>query len=731
MGYRRGHMAVGCGLAFLMLLAGCAGAPVSSVPPDPAVAPGEPAGRAPQGNGTADAGGTATAGDPAGRASRRLDAVAAVGAGRVWVGGDGFILASADGGATWTEQWRGAGRVGDLEFLDARTGWAVTDRGVMATTDGETWLVVSEQPLDALGVLDATNVYGIAPEGLAVSEDGGRSWAVLPETDGAVAACLVSRAEGWVTDGRTLRRTRDGGATWTDLGGPPALQRGKTAWTGRWVDVACPAGDVLWTRASYGRGAGTEEWAVYRSDDGGENWSLAAGRSQGRYTASVSGPWDVVDAETVLLAGWGADRFTFEGTHDGGRTWEGWLYAPETYTALEPGSRDVTPLCGWPEKLAFGDPQHGWVIDGMTAEGVWHLMRTADGGRTWEPVSVGTAREPTDQASAPGSAVQPSAPDPMDQSPAPEGGTQALAPGPVAQTSASEPAHAAPPTRAELRDRILRELRNSSTALEQILNDLAGRTDRDDEVPWLAADLDGDGDDEYVMALEVQDQHGPWGTGAALFVIYREGDAWAVDHSDPMDPEIERELMAPHLHAAADLTGSGTPQIVWFRREWIATGPQPHFVFVTAWEPGRFTHLTGTMALSNARLALDAADVVLTGISRNNSYLPVRERTDRYRYVNGAFRLVDRRFTAQPEDGYARLWDGLVAEAVGRVEDALTSYREAMDPDRPAHSGRSACRVSGTCWPSTRKARCRRSTPFGSVGPPGASRSPGTRWRRE
>ncbi|WP_374711326.1 WD40/YVTN/BNR-like repeat-containing protein [Symbiobacterium terraclitae] len=456
------------------LLAGCAGAPAASSLPDPPAPAGEPAGRMTEG-----------------RAALRPPAVEAVGADRVWVGGDGFILGSADGGATWREQWRGDGQVRELRFLDARTGWALTDQGVMATADGETWAVVGDQALADLFVLDAATLYGIAPEGLVVSGDGGRTWAVIPGTQGTVAACFAGRTAGWVTDGRTLRRTRDGGAAWTELAGLPTRQR--------------------------------------------------AAESEAR-----------------------------------------------------------TP------------------------------------------------------AAAP-------------------------APAPV-------PAPTIPPTREEVRERILRELNDNRTTLEQHLNFLAGRADRDDEVPWLAADLDADGSDEYVLALEVQDNN-PWGTGAALFVLYRQGDAWQVDYSEPMAPEVEGELMAPHLHAAADLTGSGRPQIVWFRREMIATGPQPHFVFVTAWEPGRFSHLPGTMALSNARVSLDGSDVVLTGISRSNSYLPVSERTDRYRYVDGEFRLVDRRFTEQPEDGYARLWDGLVAESVGRVEDALTAYREAMDPDRPAHSG--------------------------------------------
>lgn len=131
------------------------------------------------------------------------------------------------------------------------------------------------------------------------------------------------------------------------------------------------------------------------------------------------------------------------------------------------------------------------------------------------------------------------------------------------------------PTREEWQERIARALNEGQGTREQALYDLAGRSFRDDEAPWLSADLDGDGEAEYVLA----------------------------------------------------------------------------------------------------------------GTSRRNTYLPVTQRIDRYRYVEGEFRLVDRRFAERQENGYARLWDGLVAEDVDRVDDALAAYRQAMEPTLPAHAG--------------------------------------------
>lgn len=229
------------------------------------------------------------------------------------------------------------------------------------------------------------------------------------------------------------------------------------------------------------------------------------------------------------------------------------------------------------------------------------------------------------------------------------------------------------------------------------LRELLARPDlrvyRDDAVPWLAADLNGEGTEEFILALPVTDPGSPdyrQGMGAALFVIYRRDGGYGVDRSDPLPERLEIELMQPSLHGVADLVGMGRPQIIWSRPHMIASGPQPLSVFVTVWEPGAFSHLPGQMVISAtpkepARVSLEGNDVVLTGGSRREMFM--RARTDRYRYLEGAFRLVDRRFVEAGEYAYDRFWDGLVAEAVGRTADALADYRAALEPERAAHPG--------------------------------------------
>lgn len=96
----------------------------------------------------------------------------------------------------------------------------------------------------------------------------------------------------------------------------------------------------------------------------------------------------------------------------------------------------------------------------------------------------------------------------------------------------------------------------------------------------------------------------------------------------------------------------------------------------------------------SVRVTLDGKEIMLTGGSRRA--MSTGTRTDRYRYVDGAFRLIDRRFfhsdtdlffhTETEESAYGRFWDGLVAEDVVRA-DAEADYRASLDPARKAHPG--------------------------------------------
>ncbi|MFZ5824565.1 MAG: FG-GAP repeat domain-containing protein [Bacillota bacterium] len=197
-----------------------------------------------------------------------------------------------------------------------------------------------------------------------------------------------------------------------------------------------------------------------------------------------------------------------------------------------------------------------------------------------------------------------------------------------------------------------------------------------DDHPRLAeADLDGDGSAEVVTALN--GEGGITGTGA-LFVIYRRGGEIVVERSD------DDGLPGVRLFDVADLTGDGDPEIAWSSTQTGAHTAHTR-VLVSRWKQGRFEPLPGEMEIANARLSREGRDLLLSGglVGSAGAGSAQRARTDRYRWSDAAFRLVDRQFAASPF-AYHRLQDGIVAESFGRAADAERAFREALEPDRAA-----------------------------------------------
>ena len=98
-------------------------------------------------------------------------------------GGEGSIVATSDGGQSWTALRNGNDltkpkyRLQDLLFLDAQHGYAVGEDGIMIFTDdgGQHW--------SELERFTSAHLYGIArgPQGaLFVCGDGGELWRVNP-----------------------------------------------------------------------------------------------------------------------------------------------------------------------------------------------------------------------------------------------------------------------------------------------------------------------------------------------------------------------------------------------------------------------------------------------------------------------------------------------------------------------------------------------------------------------
>jgi len=188
--------------------------------------------------------GSATADAPA------LDAVQFTDGNHGWVVGAGAILATTDGGRTWTRQYSGAAALDQVDFTDAEHGWAAGRDTLLRTLNGgATWTALPEPCQGEL-----SSVHFVSPAlGYAVAVTPGEA-----ASDSANDSANDTAGEGAFTQavGGSLLRTTNGGQTWTALAGAPANPQSEC--------FANAADGYLGTLGH-----------IWRSTDGGQRWTLA------------------------------------------------------------------------------------------------------------------------------------------------------------------------------------------------------------------------------------------------------------------------------------------------------------------------------------------------------------------------------------------------------------------------------------------------------------------------
>lgn len=308
------------------------------------------------------------------------------------VGGNGALLRTSNGGASWTAQaniLRTTPFLGlSIVFTDAVTGLISTNTGLMLRTSdgGFSWELLPRMTLTLQKLRKAPDgsIWGVGSLGaVARSSDAGLSWQRLPtgistvvydiafpDTQTAVAVC----------GGGTVLRSTDGGQSWSSsvagiatdiisiefhdgLSGF-AVQKPKyllrtTDGGVSWADTSFLVNELTQVRfadASTGWLVSNSPGSVYKTDDGGTSWQFVAVEQPRRFTFYAVYPLDV---QKALLLGTGGAIVV---TQDGGTSWE-----QRGDAVTRQHLHGIT---------ALGDSA-AWVFGDGTA------LRTTDAGQSW------------------------------------------------------------------------------------------------------------------------------------------------------------------------------------------------------------------------------------------------------------------------------------------------------------------------------------------------------------
>lgn len=337
-----------------------------------------------------------------------------------WVAGQGVILATSDGGETWSRQYSGSETIRQLDFVDDHDGWSVADRSLLHTINqGATWTPVGEPPVPLTLVQFVSPAIGwgttaptlvgsyqtgdVTRDQLYLTRDAGRTWTRVATPGPIASACFIDAQHGWVANAPVaakpfLDETIDAGRTWHAVALPPGIPTLAQLSAGAPFPrqtIQCTSPQVVWDRIDLGPiGAGRgDSYVLARSPDGAQHWqgvvqhfshdpSLAAVAPG---PGTIDGTLDAVDATTAYLTGTCAigcgqpEGITAVGrTTDGGRTWQNFPSIPglpATFMAL-----------------SFPTPTRGWLLvrwnvpppaGSMIAQARSAILSTRDGGMSW------------------------------------------------------------------------------------------------------------------------------------------------------------------------------------------------------------------------------------------------------------------------------------------------------------------------------------------------------------
>ena len=248
----------------------------------------------------------------------------------------------------WVAQSSGTtARLKDVFFLDAARGWVVGSEGVILRTD-----------------------------------NGGRTW--TKQTSGSTANLInvefVDQNNGWALGTEppstpVALKTTNGGTTWTRVALPPNLGGNPQVDAG-YVGLALADANTVWVSGSFG--------TVLRTQNAGQSWERQDKLGAGGTFSVAQTIYGVHfrDRSNGCAVGSGYVRVH---TSNGGATW-----SPTSLTGppLEAGIMLYN-------SLTFMTPLEGWAHMHNMLTNKRGLIRTADGGVTWQTIFFTSERGPS------------------------------------------------------------------------------------------------------------------------------------------------------------------------------------------------------------------------------------------------------------------------------------------------------------------------------------------------
>jgi photosystem II stability/assembly factor-like uncharacterized protein len=352
---------------------------------------------------------------------------------------------SASGSTLWVVTTAGLTRI-DLVHCAAGSCRPPAPPGPGSRQAGPVWLtslrMTSASDGWALATTANPNTINPVPESLLRTGDGGRTW--VPATPPAARRLLAgggtpvllagSTRQAWLavtvlaangsygtTPSRTVVfSTSDGGRTWTTSA--PIRSPGEARW------MSFPDPSHGWLMMDLGAAMGQNPVQIYRTDDGGVRWSLAATSPRISTSCDKTGIVFSGTRDGWLSGACNALSLALLVTHDGGTTWQpqplpvpsgvcavsGCLVYPPQFSgrsgllAIAPGNRPpfllrtddrglnwhvlTVPFAArWFGSADLIDARHAVLVPGTPPSAVRGAIRelwfTANGGRTWAAIT--------------------------------------------------------------------------------------------------------------------------------------------------------------------------------------------------------------------------------------------------------------------------------------------------------------------------------------------------------